>query len=263
MRCLVYTSVCTVRAQARAGHKFYDRTHELERLKRLLSSEPDSITVILGPVSCGKTALVQHFIEKLELPQPPLYLNCRLEAVNTPDSFASALLSTTVSAGGRFMAALAALVSSGSDEVKLDNQTIEAELASVYALIGSVKAGPGSTLFASVLDIFQKTFEQLFEEGCPRPPIIIDEANALTSWSTAHPAELDILLNFFIAVTKEKNMTHVVLMTSDYAFISWLEKGEHTVSPGPHRCCKVLHHLAAVMTLYGLVCRGGQDLSQH
>ena len=53
-------------------------------------------------------------------------------------------------------------------------------------------------------------------------------------------------------------------MTSDYAFISWLGKGEHTVFPGPHGCCQALHNLATVtLTLYGLVCRGGQYLCER
>ena len=213
-------------------------------------------------MSCGKTALVQHFLEELEQPQRPLYLDCRQQPVNTPDSFASALLSTAESAGGGFKAALAALFSSVSDKIKLGDQTILVQLAPLVAAIAGT-AGPGSTPIASVLYFFQKTLKRTFKEGCPRPPIIIDEANKLTSWSTAHPEELDILLSFFVAVTKQENMTHVVLMTSDYAFISWLEQGEHTVFPGPHGCCQVLHDLATVMSLYGLVCRGGRDLYEH
>ena len=260
----MYTSVYTMRAQAPAGGKFYNRTHELECLKLLLSSEPDctGITVIVGPVSCGKTALVKHFLLELEQPQRPLYLDCRQHAVNTPDSFASALLSAAVSAGGGFKAALAALFSSVSDKIKLGDQTIAIQLAPLVAAIAG-KAGPDISAIGSILEIYQKALEKTSNEGRPRPPIIIDEANALTSWSTAHPAELAILLRFFVAITKQENMTHVVLMTSDYAFISWLEQGEHTVFPGPHGCCQVIHHVASAMTLYGLVCRGGQDLCEH
>ena len=252
-----------MRAQAPAGDKFYNRTHELECLTRLLSSAPNrtGITVIVGPVSCGKTALVQHYIKEVEQPQPPLYLNCRTQAVNTPDSFASALLLTTESAGEWFKTALAAVVSAVSDRLKLGDQSITVQLAPFAALFGG-KGEPGSTPIASVLNIFQKALEETSKEGHPRPPIIIDEANALTSWSTAHPEELAILLRFFVAVTKEGNMTHVVLITSDYAFISWLEKGEHTVCPGPHGCCQVLHDVATAMTLCGLVCSGGQELAQ-
>ena len=264
MRCLVYTSVCTTRAQAPAGDNFYNRTHELECLKSLLSSAPNrtGITVIVGPVSCGKTALVKHFLEELEQPQPPLYLDCRQHAVNTPDSFASALLSATVSAGGRFKAALAALFSSVSDDMKLGDQTMAVQLAPLVAAIADM-AGPDSSAIGGILEIYYKALDKTSREGRPRPPIIIDEANALTSWSTAHPAELDMLLSFFVAVTMQENLTHVVLMTADYAFISWLQKGERTVFPGPHGCCQVLRDFATVMTLYGLVCRGGQDLCEH
>ena len=253
-----------MRAQAPAGDKFYNRTHELECLKRLLSSAPNrtGITVILGPESCGKTALVRHFLEELEQPQPPTYLNCREHAVNTPDSFASALLSETVSAGGRFKAALAALFSSVSNDMKLGDQTLAVELGPLVAAISDI-AGPDSSALGGILRIYCKALEKTSSEGRPRPPIIIDQANALTSWSTAHPAELAMLISFFVAVTVQENLTHVVLMTADYAFISWLQKGERLVFPGPHGCCLVLHDLASVMTLYGLVCRGGQVQCEH
>ena len=252
---LVCTSVCTVRAQAAAGEKFFNRTHELDCLKRLLSTPPNrtGITVIVGPVSCGKTALVRHYLEQLEQPQPPIYLDCRLHAVSTPDSFASALLSTADKAGGRFREALSAHPSIVIETLKL--------IEDFFALIGGAK--PVKTPFASVLEIFQRTLDQTFQEGCPRPPIIIDYANALTSWSTAHPHELIFLLRSFVRITSQENLTHVLLMTSDYAFVSWLMKeGEHTAFPGPHGCCQVVHNVTSVMTLSGLVCRGEANLSQ-
>jgi len=59
-----------VHAQAPAAKTFFNRAEELNRLERLLSSPPGStgITVIVGPPSCGKTALVQHFLEGLKQP---------------------------------------------------------------------------------------------------------------------------------------------------------------------------------------------------
>ena len=232
---------------------FLNRTEELECLKRLLSSPPNRtcITVIVGPKSCSKTALMQHFISELKQQksqqapsslEQPLYINCRLEDVSTPDSFACTLLFTTVSAGEQFKAALAALamaaLSGLSNKLMPGHQTVELKLSSVVELIGKLKAVPGTPV-ASVLNTFQQALQQTFE-GHPRPPIIIDEANKLTSWSVTHPEELRTLLSFFVAVTKEQNTTHVVLMTSDYALISWLEKGEHTVFSGPHGCCQVV-----------------------
>ncbi len=126
-------------------------------------------------------------------------------------------------------------ISSGlSDTLKLDNQTVEVKLPSVSGLVGSLIAGFSCTPIASALHILKKALQQTSKEGRRRPAIIIDEANKLTSWSTAHPDELATLLSFFVAITKQESLTHVVLLTSDYAFISWLEKGEHTVFPGPH-----------------------------
>ena len=54
----------------------------------------------------------------------------------------------------------------------------------------------------------------------------------------------------------------MVLMTSEYEFISWLEKGVLTVFRRLRRGCQVLRNLALVMTLYGLVCRGRQNIFQ-
>ena len=196
--------------QAPAGRVFFNRTHELDCLKRLLSSAPNStgITVILGSPSCGKTALVQHYSRELEQSQPPLYVDCRLEAVSTPDSFATAL-STTVSAGEQFKEVVARVVGAAlsglSDTLKLDNQTEELKLSS---LIGGPEAMPSRTPLASVLHLFKEVLKQTSKEGRPGPPIIIDEANVFTSWSAAHPDELATLLSFFVAVTKQESLTH-------------------------------------------------------
>ena len=90
-----------------------------------------------------------------------------------------------------------------------------------------------------VLSSFKQAIKRTYE-GSPRPPIIIDEANKFTSWSDIHPEQLKTLLSFFVAITKEEDITHVFLLTSDYAFNSWLEKGAHTVSPGPQGCCHIV-----------------------
>ena len=259
--------VCAVRAQAPASKDFHNRSHELDCLKRLLSSPPNSagITIIVGPPSCGKTALVKQYLKTLKEPKP-LYIDCRMEAVSTPDSFATALLSTTVSAGEQFKQVVARIVGAAlsglSDTHKLGNQTEEVKLSSVMGLIGGPEAMRSRTPLASVLHLFKEVLKQTSKEGRPGPPIIIDEANRLTSWSTAHPDELAMLLCFFVAITKQENMAHVVLMTSDYAFISWLEEGERTIFLRLCRSSQVLRNLALVMTLYGLVCRGRQNLFQ-
>ena len=101
-------------------------------------------------------------------------------------------------------------------------------------------------------------------KGFASPPIIIDEANSLTSWSTTHPTELKAFLGFLVAVTKQHNFTHVLLLTSDYAYINWLEKGRHTVPLPCLGCClaQVTCDFAFILTACGarLVRRGGHEL---
>ncbi|KAK9820192.1 hypothetical protein WJX72_007329 [[Myrmecia] bisecta] len=81
---------------------------------------------------------------------------------------------------------------------------------------------PGGTPLARILTAFNKALAA----KKPNPPaIIIDEANKFTSWSTDYPKELDSLLSFFVAVTKQENLTHVLLLTSDYGYVNWLEQG--------------------------------------
>ena len=174
---------------------------------------------------------MQHYLEGLKQPQPAVYIDCRLEAVNTPDSFASTLLSTTASAGEQFRSVVAGIAepffSAYSNKLQLDGETVELNHGSASELVGGIMARSSSTPIAIVLHILGQALRQTLEEGRPTPPIIIDEANKLTSWSTAHPVELDMLLSFFVLVSKQQDWAHVLLLTSDYAYINWLEKGKH------------------------------------
>ena len=113
---------------------------------------------------------------------------------------------------------------------------------------------------SKILQVYEQA---LADKASERPAIVIDEANKLTSWSSKYPAELDALLSFFVAVTKEQNLTHVLLLTSDYAFIAWLEMREPPARPdsatlfidnamlcppGPAQC--VLGHAGVGQTFY-------------
>ncbi|KAL4542072.1 hypothetical protein Ndes2437B_g06389 [Nannochloris sp. 'desiccata'] len=58
-----------------------------------------------------------------------------------------------------------------------------------------------------------------------KPVIVIDEANNLMDWKELDPAEpqLESLLAFLVAISKQLNLVHVVLATSDYFLASWLK----------------------------------------
>ena len=61
------------------------------------------------------------------------------------------------------------------------------------------------------------------KEGDPWPVIIIDEANALMKWKDED--SLDSLLAFFVYLTKQEQLAHVILATSDTFLTQWLESG--------------------------------------
>ena len=68
-----------------------------------------------------------------------------------------------------------------------------------------------------------KDAKQKRKVGDPWPVIIIDEANALMEWKDA--ATLSALLKFFVYLTKQEQLAHVILATSDTFLTQWLDSG--------------------------------------
>lgn len=54
--------------------------------------------------------------------------------------------------------------------------------------------------------------------------LVLDEANVLMAWGDQYKAERQALLRFFVAITKARRRSHVILATSEYSFLSWLSK---------------------------------------
>ena len=69
------------------------------------------------------------------------------------------------------------------------------------------------------------------QKGPVLPTIIIDEANQLQQWKEAEENQLDALLRFFVLVTKEAKLAHVVLATSESFFEYWLSESTLLVQP--------------------------------
>lgn len=62
--------------------------------------------------------------------------------------------------------------------------------------------------------------------------LVLDEANVLMAWGDQYKAERQALLRFFVAITKARRRSHVILATSEYSFLSWLSKGKATGGHG-------------------------------
>ncbi len=73
-----------------------------------------------------------------------------------------------------------------------------------------------------------KDAKQKRKAGDPGPVIIIDEANSLTKWKDTE--SLEQLLAFFVYLTKQEQLTHVILATSDTFLTQWLDSGASLLS---------------------------------
>jgi hypothetical protein len=67
-------------SRSSSGYSIFNRPKELGHLTHLCSNPPDSISVILGPISSGKTALFGEFMH----PRSLLDSRCLINARETP-----------------------------------------------------------------------------------------------------------------------------------------------------------------------------------
>ena len=98
-------------------------------------------------------------------------------------------------------------------------------MVDLHFLKAELKKDP-QTALRTITDAYLKLVKdakQKRKEGDPWPVIIIDEANALMEWKDAET--LSALLKFFVYLTKQEQLAHVILATSDTFLTQWLESG--------------------------------------
>ncbi|KAK9819969.1 hypothetical protein WJX72_004593 [[Myrmecia] bisecta] len=179
------STVC--QAEKRRKKPIFDRTREQAELAAWLDSEPASVTLVLGPRSAGKTAIMEAYIDS-HSDKDIIYIDCRADDVQTPDNFAAALLKNTQR-----------------------NAPLIEKLRNVLGAAAGAKFKNG-----------QLTYQSALSE--PGPPLITDEFNLLTSWGEEFSRERKTLLSLFVRVSKQRAVSHVVLASSDYASKAWLEQ---------------------------------------
>jgi hypothetical protein len=82
---------------------------------------------------------------------------------------------------------------------------------------------------SQLLDAWDETLPE-GRHGYLRPVVVIDEADKLMSWREEYPKQLADLLSFFVALTKQRNRCHVLMVTSECGYLAQLSKG----GEGPH-----------------------------
>ena len=184
--------------------EFHNREKEITEIQNILSTRPDLITFIYGPINSGKTELITHVINNLSGNYISFYVNLRGKFIRDYNDFMRVLF--------RF---------------EKDEYDVLKAIAEQSIKFLKFKGIPVSE---SVLDIIfreRRSGEDVFEfleEYMVKiaekytPVLVIDELQVIGD------IEIDgkpiyRLFNFFVRLTKELHLCHVFVVTSDSLFI--------------------------------------------
>ena len=183
---------------------FIDRQQEMAELKQYLRGEPNSILFLYGPKSSGKTTLMYRLFDRMEEEHEYdiKFLNLREIFLTSYDDFIEAFFKT----------------SSAENGMKTGTRR-------QYSLFGIFKldAFTEKMLRKRREDPFlvmKQEFQRLNKKGI-QPVVIIDEFHKLDGiYLPDQQKQLIVeLMNFFVAMTKESHLCHVIIASSDAFFI--------------------------------------------
>jgi AAA+ ATPase superfamily predicted ATPase len=190
--------------QYRKDVAFINREEELTFLKGRLNERPESILFIHGPKSSGKTTLLYKFLEQMQKEQKLdiKFMDLREIFTDVYDDFLKAFFQ--VETGGEKKEKLASNINIGF--FKID--------ASVEKKILEKRADPFKVMKAEFLDLTRKGI---------KPVLIIDELQALDKIYLDNDKERQLitaLFNFFVAMTKQSHLAHIMIASSDGYFLN-------------------------------------------
>ena len=183
---------------------FINRKHEMADLRNYIESRPNSILFLYGPKSSGKTTLMYRLFDQIkqEKNYEINFLNLREVFLTSYDDFIDTFFKSTeagdsLKTGTRRQYSLFGLF-------KLD--------AFTERMLGKRKEDP--------FLIMKREFQRLQKKNI-QPVIIIDEFHKLDGLYMPDKQKrlMFELLNFFVAMTKESHLCHVIIASSDAFFI--------------------------------------------
>jgi len=181
---------------------FINRKAEMRFLVHWVAEEPMNILFLHGPKSSGKTTLLQQFIAKHASNEhfEVKHINLREILISRYQDFIRAFFAVDFS------------------QAKGDVKEKRQYDLKVFTLSVEVVKG----LEANEIEPFsvmKKELSKLRDQGI-RPIIIIDELQALAGvYMNGQRQLLQELFNFFVAMTKEAHLCHIIIASSDGYFI--------------------------------------------
>ena len=182
---------------------FINRKEELKYLNSWICQKPDSILFLFGPKSSGKTTLIMKFIEKSINNK-----NFDIKHFNLREIF--------IGNYSDFIQAFFEVNYSNSKEDVKEKREYNLKLFKLSKEI--LKSLEEKKLDPFV--VMKKELAKLSKKG-KRSIIIIDELQALEDiYLNGQRDLLKELFNFFVAITKESHLCHVIIASSDGYFIN-------------------------------------------
>ena len=183
---------------------FVNRENEMAELRNYLEGRPNSILFLYGPKSSGKTTLMYQLFEQMEVEEryEINFLNLREIFLTSYDDFINAFFKSSNSEKG-----------------------MKTGTRRQYSLFGLFKLDAFTEKMLKKRQedpflIMKREFQRLIKKGI-WPVVIIDEFHKLDGLYLPDKQKrlMVELMNFFVAMTKESHLCHVIIASSDAFFI--------------------------------------------
>ena len=183
---------------------FINREKEMIELRNYLESKPNSILFLYGPKSSGKTTLMYRLFEQIETEKKYKinFLNLREIFLTSYDDFIDAFFKS----------------SSSGNSLKTGTRR-------QYSLFGLFKLDAFTEKMLKKRQedpflVMKREFQSLIKKNI-QPVVIIDEFHKLDGLYLPDKQKrlMVELMNFFVAMTKESHLCHVIIASSDAFFI--------------------------------------------
>jgi len=190
--------------QYRKDVAFINREKDLAFLKGCLNERPESILFVHGPKSSGKTTLLYKFLEHIQEEQKldVKFMDLRETFTNVYEDFLKAFFH--VETKGEKKEKVESNINIGFFKI---NASVEKKLL-------EKRADPFKVMKAEFLDLTRKGI---------KPVLIIDELQALDKVYLNNDKERQLitaLFNFFVAMTKQSHLAHIMIASSDGYFLN-------------------------------------------
>jgi AAA+ ATPase superfamily predicted ATPase len=188
---------------------FINRERELNYLRDYINIRPESILFLHGPKSSGKTTLLYKFLEQIEKEQKldVKFLNLRKTFTEFTDNYS--------------YKDFLGLFFQVTDE-KEKKEKLTASINVGFFKINSEVEKKMHKGRVNPFKIIENEFIRLNKRGV-KPVLIIDELQALDKiyMNNGRDHRLIIeLFNFFVSMTKESHLAHIIIASSDGYFLN-------------------------------------------